>query len=172
MEPALSSNVLSYTELVQLYKSSSNCMGFCVSLGEFFEDGIAEVDDHIVPMLREHLGPSVYARVIPSYAILYWFASKVGERHVLLGCIKPTHYVHVTSLQLLTEVHMEFMIDDLKDYFCSNVLCTVQKLQSVNEDTIDGSNPLLEQQWMMDVAGEELLKCISSLSKVMVRGYS
>lgn len=66
MELALSSNVSSYTELVQLYKSSSNCMGFCVSLGEkFFEDGIAEVDDHIVPMLTEHLGPSVYARVIP-----------------------------------------------------------------------------------------------------------
>ena len=53
-------------------------MGFCVSLGEkFFLEGIGEVDTTIAPMLKEHLGPAVYPRIIPSYAILYWFASKV-----------------------------------------------------------------------------------------------
>ena len=57
-EPALSSNMAKHTEL---YKCSSNCMGFCVSLGEkFFQKGIHEVDTTIVPMLKEHLRPGVY----------------------------------------------------------------------------------------------------------------
>ena len=48
-------------ELVNLYKCSSNCMGFCVSLGEkFFQEGINEVDTTIARMLKEYLNPTMY----------------------------------------------------------------------------------------------------------------
>ena len=53
-------------------------MGFCISLGEkFFAEGIVDVDDTIVSMLKESAGANISSRVIPAYAILYWFASKV-----------------------------------------------------------------------------------------------
>ena len=82
--PALSSSVTKFTELVKLYKSSSSCIGFCISLGEvFFKEGVLEVDHKIIPMLQECCGPNISPRVIPAYAILYWFASKVPESILL-----------------------------------------------------------------------------------------
>ncbi len=67
-----------FAELSDLYKSASSCMGFCISLGEiFFKEGVFEVDKEIIPMLKEVAGPHISPRVIPSYAILYWFAAKV-----------------------------------------------------------------------------------------------
>ena len=73
------------------------------------------------------------------------------------------------SVQLLSEVGMEDVIDELTSHFCSNVLCTVQRLQSAEEKTSDVQNTLCsEGDWTMDVAGNELLKCIDGLSKVKV----
>ena len=64
---------------------------------------------------------------------------------------------------------MEELIDELKSHFCSNVLCTVQRLQSAEDKTNDMQNtPSSEGDWTMDVAGNELLQCIDGLSKVKV----
>ena len=71
-------NVGLFTDLPDLYKSSSSCIGFCISLGEeFFQNGLSELDGLIIPLFKEHIGPRVSPRVVPAYAILYWFASKV-----------------------------------------------------------------------------------------------
>lgn len=53
-------------------------MGFCIGLGErFFNDGIVEVSDVLVPLLEEALGEGISPRVIPGYATLMWFCQQV-----------------------------------------------------------------------------------------------
>ena len=72
-------------------------------------------------------------------------------------------------MQLLIEVGMEDVIEELTSHFCSNVPCTVQRLQSAEEKSNDlQDSPYSESDWTMDVAGKELLKCIEGLSKVKV----
>ena len=64
---------------------------------------------------------------------------------------------------------MENEIAELTSHFLSNVLCTVQKLQSAEDISNDIQNTSSsEGDWTMDVAGNELLKCIDGLSKVKV----
>lgn len=79
-DPPLSFTFSDYTDINELSKCSSSSIGFCISLGEKFTgEGISEVDSTIIPLLKELMGPTanISPRVIPSYAILYWFASKV-----------------------------------------------------------------------------------------------
>ena len=79
-DPPLSFTFSDYTVINELSKCSSSSIRFCISLGEkFVTEGITEVDDTIIPLLKGLIGPTanVSPRVIPSYAILYWFASKV-----------------------------------------------------------------------------------------------
>jgi len=96
--PALSFSLNDYIELVDLINNSSSCAGFCVSLGEeFFLNGIDEVDDIILPMLRDKAGSSVMARVLPSYAILYWFCTKVKS---MLALYMP-HTLTTVFMQVL-----------------------------------------------------------------------
>ena len=40
-------------------------------------DGIQDMDNSVIPMMKELVGPNISPRVIPAYATLYWFASKV-----------------------------------------------------------------------------------------------
>lgn len=73
-------------ELVDLLHSCSSCAGFCISLGEkFFLEGINEVDNEILPKLREKAGDGIMSRVLLSYAILYWFCSKVKLKHPFIA---------------------------------------------------------------------------------------
>ena len=82
---SLSFKLNDYMELVDLLESCSSCAGFCVSLGKkFFLDGIEEVDNVILPKLLAKAGSSVMSRVLPSYAILYWFCSQV---YISIVCI-------------------------------------------------------------------------------------
>lgn len=70
-------------ELVKLSENSSSVVGFCVSLGEkFFSEGIEEIDQSILPNLVAKAGSGVVSRVIPSYAILYWFCLMVCIIHI------------------------------------------------------------------------------------------
>ena len=77
-KPGLSFSLSNYIELAELWENCSSCVGFCVSLGEtFFSTGIKEIDDTIRPLFSELAAPEVLPRVIPSYAILYWFSLQV-----------------------------------------------------------------------------------------------
>ena len=41
------------------------------------EEGIAKMDDDLLPELRRRLDGSAIPRVLPSYAILLWFTLEV-----------------------------------------------------------------------------------------------
>ena len=76
-DPPLGMHLSDYMELVQLWTGCSPCVGFCISLGStFFTEGVKEVDNDIIPELTAHAS-SVLQRVISTYSILYWFATKV-----------------------------------------------------------------------------------------------
>jgi len=82
--PSLSFTLSDYMEIVELWESCSSCAGFCVSLGQkFFSKGIEEIDSAIMPMLATK-SEEIISRVIPSYAILFWYCKEVGK---LLHCI-------------------------------------------------------------------------------------
>ena len=53
-----------------------------LSLGEEFSTrGINEMDGNIVPKLRALLGPvGIIPRVLPSYALLFWFTLEVCNK--------------------------------------------------------------------------------------------
>lgn len=67
-----------YMEIVNIQKRAGNCVGFFIRLGEeFFKSGVSEVDNDILPTSINKAGSNVNPRVIPSYAMLLWFTSKV-----------------------------------------------------------------------------------------------
>ena len=73
-------------ELVKLWDQCSSCVGFCISLGEkFFSIGYKEIDD------ESKADGSISPRVIPSYAILFWFVEQVLLSTVCVGYLSLLH---------------------------------------------------------------------------------
>ena len=69
-------------------------------------------------------------------------------------------------MQLLEEVKTMDLVDKLRDFFCSNVLATAGRLQSVSEQPQES---LVVTTDCLDPAGEVILACIEGLSKVKVQ---
>ena len=69
----------SYSELPNLLARATSGVGLLISLGKAFTTrGISEMDTNIVPKLRVSLGGlGVIPRVLPSYALLFWFTLEV-----------------------------------------------------------------------------------------------
>ncbi len=79
-EPPICLSLSDYMKLVELWKKAGSCTAFCIRLGHsFFSDGVAEVDDTILPLLHTMVkGSNILSpRVLPAYSILYWFSLKV-----------------------------------------------------------------------------------------------
>lgn len=85
-EPPLTIQLDEYMELARLWKGCSPCVGFCISLGsKFFNEGYKDVKiftDQISPEAQDGISP----RVLPAYAMVYWFARQVHVC-VLFGCV-------------------------------------------------------------------------------------
>lgn len=91
--PVPSGGVRDFEKFLKLYESVSSSIGFCVSTGEeFFKSGIDEVDAVILPELKRKAN-NVIPRVMPSYAFLFWFATKVSVSLILF--LKPDHFICV-----------------------------------------------------------------------------
>ena len=71
----------SYSELPTLLARATSGVGVLISQGEAFTTrGINEMDADIVPTLRASLGGlGVIPRVLPSYALLFWFTMQVSK---------------------------------------------------------------------------------------------
>ena len=77
-EPPLDIGICNYMKLAELWKSCSGCIGFCIELGSrFFNSGYIEVDDEILKQLSSKAPHGISPRVLPGYAILFWFAREV-----------------------------------------------------------------------------------------------
>ena len=78
--PCLEMSMKSYSELPGLLNRATSAVGMLISLGEAFSTrGISEMDANIGPRLRKFLeGLGVIPRVLPSYALLFWFTMEVG----------------------------------------------------------------------------------------------
>ena len=69
---------MEHIRLVELWEKCSPCARFCIGLGErFFNEGVAEVDGTLIPILQSKADKGISPGVIPSYARLYWFAQQV-----------------------------------------------------------------------------------------------
>ena len=67
-----------YTQLPELMKKASSCIGFAISLGEkFVKEGIQDINKNIFPRLKAMLPEGVWPRVVPGYATLLWFTEQV-----------------------------------------------------------------------------------------------
>ena len=75
----------SYSELTNLLARATSGVGLLISLGQAFTTrGISEMDTNIVPKLRVSLGGlGVIPRVLPSYALLFWFTLEVHNNNQL-----------------------------------------------------------------------------------------
>jgi hypothetical protein len=75
-----------YKQLSHLLKKSSGCIGEMIGLGKkFLEIGTTELDENILPTIRELIDTSVVPRVLPSYGILLWFTKEVANNNLLLS---------------------------------------------------------------------------------------
>lgn len=84
INPPLGMPISQYMELVKLWKACSSCAGFCIYLGKFFFDhGVKIVDEVILPEFTASAPEGISPRVVPSYAMLYWFALQVGMTNSL-----------------------------------------------------------------------------------------
>ena len=72
--------VLGFARLHQLMPAASSAIGEVMALGDkFFTEGMAELDEVILPQLHCQLPPTVLPRVIPAYATLVWFTKEVSS---------------------------------------------------------------------------------------------
>ena len=82
--PQLSMTLSEYMSIVTLQAKAGSCAGFLIGLGKtFFDKGVAEVDEKILPQLTSMAPGYVNPRVMPSYAILLWFSLKVSQSFVV-----------------------------------------------------------------------------------------
>ena len=113
LEPPISLCLADYMKLVEIWNEAGSCAGFCIGLGHtFFTEGVGEVTNDIQPLLDSAINHSntLSPRVLPSYAILYWFALKVriliylhcmGDNLSLHPCQPKNHnIISVTSVNL------------------------------------------------------------------------
>lgn len=77
--PQLSMTLSEYMSIVALQRKAGSCAGFLIGLGKkFFDTGVSEVDNVILPQLSALAPASVNPRVMPSYSILVWFCLQVS----------------------------------------------------------------------------------------------
>ncbi len=77
-QPPLAVWVSQYMELIKMWTACNRCAGFCISLGKlFFSEGAERVDSEILPEFSAKAAKGISPRVLPSYAILFWFALQV-----------------------------------------------------------------------------------------------
>ena len=66
-----------WKELMGYWEKTSLVIGYLISLEKMLKDkGFSEIEDKLVARV-EQLLPGVIPRVIPGYAMLLWFTSKV-----------------------------------------------------------------------------------------------
>ena len=59
---------------------ASGAIGNVIPLGHrFFTEGMAELDEVILPQLNNQLLAAVLPRIIPAYRTLMWFTNEVGS---------------------------------------------------------------------------------------------
>lgn len=59
---------------------ASGAIGDIIALGHrFFSEGMAELDEVILPQLHSLLPSTVLPRVIPAYGTLMWFTKEVSN---------------------------------------------------------------------------------------------
>jgi len=158
--PQLSMTLRDYMRIVELQARAGSCVGFFIGLGKtFFEEGIAEVDEKILPTLANVAPRSVNPRVIPSYAILLWFSMKVNccGWHAVVNC---TSY----NPQILEEAGMSDLKEQVTEFVAGDILTIASKLQS------GVSSHIFEPgQQELNSLGKDIVKCASGLSKMEVR---
>ena len=77
-EPPVQMGLSTFMDLGELWRACSACVGFCIALGaKFFDSGVKDVDDVILPDISSRAADGISPRVFPGYAILFWFAKKV-----------------------------------------------------------------------------------------------
>lgn len=88
MDPPIAVGLTTYAELVELLPSCSSAVGFCISVGsKFFREGMSDIDNTILPLLKSNSNVSVSPRVLSSYSILVWFTEQVGSHNkIILFC--------------------------------------------------------------------------------------
>lgn len=67
-----------YLKITSVLKSVSSAVGFCIALGKkFFESGVHEIDNDIMPFFKSKADATIHPRVLPSYGMLLWFSLQV-----------------------------------------------------------------------------------------------
>ena len=68
-----------YSQLPDLLKNSTSAIGLMIKLGDaFLSEGIAEIDEIILPRIRRVL-KGVNPRVPRNYAFMIWFTLQVSQ---------------------------------------------------------------------------------------------
>lgn len=76
--PCIDISMRNYSQLPTLLARATVAIGLFISLGvEFSNRGIDEMDEEIIPKLRCVLERAIIPRVLPSYALLFWFTLEV-----------------------------------------------------------------------------------------------
>lgn len=138
--PQLSMTLTEYMKIVTLQSKAGSCAGFLIGLGnKFFEHGVADVDQNILPLLTSVAPGDVNPRVMPSYAILLWFTLEVSQScdHIYIEVTMHAHEVKLSTSynpQILQQAGMGDLKEELTEYVAKDILTTASKLQGLSSD--------------------------------------
>ena len=149
-----------------LLAGATTGVGVVISLGEAFTTRrISEMDANIVPKLHVSLGGlGVIPRVLPSYALLFWFAMEVHNNIcTVLWFIKSQDH-QVIFLQIARTAALETFEIELFEYFQVQMAANILSLQGSRGSTTTvnlGLEPSTVQS--LDELGIETVRCCKGL---------
>ena len=72
-------NMLDFVRLNLLMPDASDSIGCLIALGpRFYNEGMAQINERILPHLEAVWSPNILPRVLPGYATLLWFTEEVS----------------------------------------------------------------------------------------------
>ena len=117
---------------------------YLIGLGkQFHEKGMQEMDESIIPQLEGVFQQMLVHCVIPQYATLKWFCSKLcmhAYMHVyvhMYTCVYIWMYTWMScSLQLVRNLHLEGYEEEVDAFFASQIADIVRKYQLESSEDV------------------------------------
>ena len=171
-KPSLKAKVSSHYKLNKCLPPVSGGIVYLIGLGKrFHEEGMQEMDERIIPQLESVFPPNAFHRVIPQYATLKWFCSKVCMHVCMYIMYVYMHvfiyvcvYVYVHTyvwmscfLQLVRDLHLEGHEEEVDAFFATQIADTIRKYQLESSDEVLTPNVECDSTYIEHFAQKVLL---------------
>ena len=155
--------MVAYTTFLDLLDKASSAVAFVVGQGEHFvEEGIREMDESLLPELKNTLSAPAIPRVLQSYGILMWLTIEVRISINLLNSpLESCNQLCITYYLDHKSCRNGVMREELLEHFAQKMVPHIARLQPAPKPTQQAS---VAGAASLAALGKEILECCQSLN--------